>query len=177
MNAIFLRPAYLLANRLHVISENAQRDRLLRSLKARGQNISIYMPVCIAGSGNVELGNDVSIAPFVHMWGGGGIQIGNGVMIASHTAIISQTHDYSAEFMHKTLLQERIVIGDHVWIGAHSVIMPGVTIGEGAVIGAGAVVTKDVAPNAIMAGVPARLLKYRDRSSPSSNQQLDHSHG
>lgn len=55
----------------------------------------------------------------------------------------------------------RTVIGDDVWIGARAIVLPGVTVGTGAVIGAGAVVTKDVAPYAIVAGVPARLLRYR----------------
>jgi len=49
-------------------------------------------------------------------------------------------------------------------IGSGAVIMCGVTIGEGAMIGAGAVVTKDVPPLAVMAGVPARLLRYENRS-------------
>jgi len=52
-------------------------------------------------------------------------------------------------------------IGNDVWIGQGAIIMPGVRIGHGAVIGAGAVVTKDVAPYAIMVGVPACFLKWR----------------
>ena len=52
-------------------------------------------------------------------------------------------------------------IGHDVWIGANSLIMDGVTIGNGAVIGAGSVVTKDVIPYAIVAGVPAKLIKMR----------------
>ncbi|WP_318011557.1 CatB-related O-acetyltransferase [Mesorhizobium sp. CO1-1-9] len=52
-------------------------------------------------------------------------------------------------------------IGNDVWIGLRAVIMPGITIGDGAIIGAGSIVTKDVAPYAIVAGNPARLLRYR----------------
>lgn len=52
-------------------------------------------------------------------------------------------------------------VGNDVWVGANAVIMPGLKIGDGAVIGAGAVVTKDVPPYAIVAGVPAKILKFR----------------
>ena len=52
-------------------------------------------------------------------------------------------------------------IEDNVWIGENVTICPGVTIGENSVIGAGAVVTKDVPPYAVVAGVPARLLRFR----------------
>jgi len=54
-----------------------------------------------------------------------------------------------------------VCIGDDVWIGARAVILPGVNIGRGAVIGAGAVVTRNVAANSVVAGVPARLLRDR----------------
>lgn len=52
-------------------------------------------------------------------------------------------------------------IGNDVWIGANALIKSGLKIGDGAVIGAGSVVTKDVEPYAIVAGVPAKLIRYR----------------
>lgn len=54
-----------------------------------------------------------------------------------------------------------IVIGDDVWIGHGSIILSGITIGQGAVVAAGSVVNKDVPPYSIVAGVPARVIKYR----------------
>lgn len=59
------------------------------------------------------------------------------------------------------LPSKKTKIGNDVWIGANVIILHGVSIGDGAVVGAGAVVTKDVAPYAIVGGVPARTIRYR----------------
>ena len=54
-----------------------------------------------------------------------------------------------------------VTIGNDVWIGMNSIIMDGLTVGDGAVIGAGAIVTRDVPPYAIVAGIPAKVIRYR----------------
>lgn len=56
---------------------------------------------------------------------------------------------------------DRVVLGHDVWVGHGATILAGVTVGTGAVIGAGAVVSKDVPPYAVVAGVPAKVIKYR----------------
>lgn len=56
---------------------------------------------------------------------------------------------------------EQIKIGNDVWIGARAIILDGVTIGDGAIVGANSVVTRDVPAYAVVAGVPARILRYR----------------
>ena len=55
----------------------------------------------------------------------------------------------------------RVEIGNDVWIGHGAIILPGVSVGHGAVIAAGAVITKNVEPYAIVAGVPAKRIKWR----------------
>ena len=67
--------------------------------------------------------------------------------------------------------QNRVMIGHDVWIGHGATVLPGVSIGNGAVIGAGAVVSKDVAPYAIVGGVPAKLI--RERFSKEIGERMD----
>ena len=109
----------------------------------------------------IEIGDDVSIAAYVHIWGEGSVRIGNRVMIGSHSAITSVTHDHSVDPMRDTVVLGSVVIEDDVWVGAHAVILPGVTIRSGAVVGAGSVVTHDVPARAIVAGAPARVARMR----------------
>lgn len=56
---------------------------------------------------------------------------------------------------------KRVVVGNDVWIGVRTMVMGGVKIGDGAVIGAGSIVTKDIPPFAVVAGVPAKVIRYR----------------
>jgi virginiamycin A acetyltransferase len=69
---------------------------------------------------------------------------------------------YAGYFVNENT-QKRVVtkIGNDVWIGCNSVIVPGVKVGDGVIVGAGSVVTKDVPPYAIVAGVPAKIIRYR----------------
>lgn len=73
-------------------------------------------------------------------------------------AIIGDRDDHSDIYASEP---RPVHIGKNVWIGMNATIMKGVTIGEYAIIGAGAIVTKDVPPYAIVAGVPAKIIKYR----------------
>lgn len=141
--------------------EDGSVTRLKKRLHRCGRNVVIYPPVVIAGPEAVDIGDDTSIAPFVHIWGGGRVMIGSRCMIGSHVAISSLTHDHGQEDMSQTMVTKPVIIKDGVWVGAHAVILPGVTLGQGAVIGAGSVVTRDVEAYAIVSGVPARLQTHR----------------
>jgi maltose O-acetyltransferase len=132
-----------------------------RRLGGMGKRCILRQGIVIHGPGKVVLGDDVSIAEYVHIYGGGGIFVGENTMIGPLTSITTSTHDYAAETMYYTLIQKPIRFGRDVWVGAGAVILPGVTIGDGAVIGAGAVVTKDVPAFTIAIGVPARVVAER----------------
>ena len=80
----------------------------------------------------------------------------SGSTIAANAQIISNNHDLPD---HSLLVCKPVHICRNAWIGAGATILPGVTVGENAVVAAGAVVTKDVAPNTIVGGNPAKLIK------------------
>ena len=67
------------------------------------------------------------------------------------------------QFQFCSLVEEKgpTVIGSNVWIGDRVLLLPGVTIGHGVVCGAGSIITKDVPHFAVVAGVPARIIKFR----------------
>ena len=85
------------------------------------------------------------------------IEIGENVAIA-RDVIIRDTDAHQIEDG-KHEKSKEIKIGNHVWIGTRAIIMKGVHIGDGAIIAAGAIVTKDVPPNSIVAGIPAKEIK------------------
>jgi acetyltransferase-like isoleucine patch superfamily enzyme len=123
--------------------------------------VQLYFPISIEPRSKVVIEEGVAIAQFVQIWAHGGVRIGRNSLIAAHAIITSSTHDYRAVPIRSTRIDKPVDIGADVWIGSGAIIMPGVTIGDGAVVGAGAVVLQDVAPNAIVVGNPATLLKYR----------------
>lgn len=88
------------------------------------------------------------------------INIGNNVYLGHRVMLITSQHDLSDPNQRGgNLSGDSILIGDGAWIGAGSIILPGVNIGNGAVVAAGAVVSKDVPPNTIVGGVPAKPIK------------------
>lgn len=91
------------------------------------------------------------------------VTFGNGVSVGHDVTIVTANHDSSDPSFRAGALQPKpVTIGNGVWICAHAKLLPGVRIGDGAVIGAGAVVSRDVAPNTFVAGVPARFVRLLD---------------
>jgi maltose O-acetyltransferase len=91
---------------------------------------------------------------------GAPITIGDGVAIGHQVMILTSSHDIGPPERRAAALAIRsVTIGRGAWLGARSTILPGVTIGAGAIVAAGAVVNRDVPPNTLVAGVPARPIK------------------
>ena len=99
----------------------------------------------------------------LHFFDRGGIVIGDDVFIAPKfiapkVNLVTLNHVMNP-FERSSTIAKPIKIGNRVWIGIAATIMPGVTVGDNSIIAAGTVVTKDVPPNCIVAGVPAKKIK------------------
>lgn len=106
--------------------------------------------------GKIEIGNDV-ILNGVIIRCFKNIKIGNRVLIAWGTQIFD-TDFHPVDKLHP-LVSKDVIIEDDVWIGANCLILKGITIGQGAVIGAGSVVRKNVPPNTLVLGNPAKEIR------------------
>jgi acetyltransferase-like isoleucine patch superfamily enzyme len=126
-----------------------------------GTNTHVYGRLEVRTPSQVNLGQNTTVGHDVILDGRGGLDIGDNVNLSSDVAIWTLTHDPQARDFGTWAGPVRIE--SRAWLGFRSTVLPGVTVGEGAVVAAGAVVTKDVAPYAIVGGVPAVVLGQRTR--------------
>jgi acetyltransferase-like isoleucine patch superfamily enzyme len=134
-------------------------------LKRCGKRLMLYPGVRLMFTHRLSVGERVAMNIGVYIDAGGEVEIGDHVMIGPYCMISSRDHSVVANgipMCFQPHIHRKIVIGNDVWIGGNSSIRSGVTLGDGCVIGAGAVVTKDVPAKAIVGGIPARILRYRD---------------
>nr|WP_317631517.1 CatB-related O-acetyltransferase [uncultured Flavobacterium sp.] len=171
---------------LYKLKLSWQRKAFIKKIRNK-KNVRIhpsstgYTKVIFEGDNGIPencqfLGNNISIGYRTTLGKnnllGGNVTIGKYCQIGADVAMHASDHpiSYMTTYINKNLfngelnkhkIDNSIIVGNDVWVG-HSVIIVGnVTVGNGAILAAGAVVTKDVPPYAIVAGVPAKVLKYR----------------
>jgi len=117
-----------------------------------------------AHEGNVQIGTDVILGSRVTINAYLDVSIGDATLIADDVYLIDFDHTISGTdrpIKDQGITKAPVRVGSDCWLATKVVVLKGVTIGDGAVVGAGAVVTRDVPPNAIVAGVPARVIGHR----------------
>ena len=107
---------------------------------------------------NIEVGKNVFINSCCNFQDQGGIRIGDNTFVGHKVIMATLNHGFAPEDR-ATLYPAPIIIGKNVWIGSGSTIIAGVTVGDNSIIAAGSVVTKDVAADSVVAGVPAKFIK------------------
>lgn len=132
-------------------------------LKSFGENSVICPPFLCEYGKTISVGHDTYINMGVTMLDNSPITIGNHVLVGPNTQFYTPTHPIDYQRRRNWEVQcLPITVEDDVWVGGNVVICQGVTIGARAIVAAGSVVTKDVAPDTMVGGQPAKPIKRVD---------------
>lgn len=115
-------------------------------------------------NGKLQIGDNVILSSDVTIDFSGEVVLGNNVTVSEGAYILSHKHDSKklSNRSNDSCKPMKVKLKEGCWIGAKAIILPGVTVGEYSIVGAGAVVTKDVAPHTIVVGNPAKFIKNTD---------------
>jgi len=122
-------------------------------------SVTLIPPFYATGGSNTRIGQRVFINQNCTIYDLGGIDIGDDVMIGPNVSLITSGHPLDPAERRSGVTASPIAIGRNVWIAANVTVIGGVTVGENSVIAAGAVVTRDVPPNTLAGGNPAKVIR------------------
>lgn len=143
-----------------------------------GDNCEINGSIHSRGNGIIKIGNFSTIRFQTRIFAVNKIEIGNYVIISNNVTIYDNNNHPTEPNLRKEMCEsgfysdlwnaERslslpIKISDNVWIGERAILLKGITVGQGAIVAMGAVVTKDVPEYSIVAGNPAKIVKYLNK--------------
>lgn len=109
---------------------------------------------------HIKIGKNVFVNHGCSFLDQGGITLEDNVMLGPHVRLVTSNHPL--DYMKRRAMSTNsnpIIVKKDAWIGCNAIILPGITIGERSVVGAGAIVTKDVPPDTVVVGNPARPIK------------------
>jgi maltose O-acetyltransferase len=160
--------AHLVSRAFPQFRFNRTRTALLRATGISiGAGSAVMGTVYVSGSGPLGLltvGENTSISGPLHVDLGARVHIGARVHLGHHVHLMTMDHELGpSEERCGGLIAAPIDIGDGAWLGSWVTVLPGVSIGTGAVVAAGALVTASVAPDTLVGGVPARVIRTLPR--------------
>ena len=123
------------------------------------ESVFLIPPFFATGGADTRIGCHVFINQNCTFYDLGGIDIGDDVMIGPNVSLITSGHPVEPSQRHAFVTAKPIVIERNVWIAAGATVIGGVTIGENSVVAAGSMVTRDVPPNSLVGGNPARVIR------------------
>jgi acetyltransferase-like isoleucine patch superfamily enzyme len=127
-------------------------------------------PFYTTGGVEIRVGSNVFVNQNCTFYDLGGLDIADDVMIGPNVSLITSGHPIEPSRRRDGVVARPIVIERNVWIAAGATIIGGVTVGENSVVAAGSVVTKDVPPNTLVGGNPARVIRsIADQEAASSD--------
>lgn len=179
------RTRVLEARKLHLaggmirIEENCLIDCAATDGVYLGRNFKLGANSRIIASGSLadlgiglKIADNVGIGEFAYLGGAGGVEIGSGTIVGQYFSVHPENHtfdDPARAVRDQGVTRQGIDIGAGCWIGAKVTITDGVTVGENCVIAAGSVVTQSFPNGAVIGGVPAKLIRNRNRDQQVQN--------
>jgi acetyltransferase-like isoleucine patch superfamily enzyme len=164
--------AAMLANVKRAMAITARLNRLtfndadeIRALfseltgKKVDESFLLIPPFFTAGGDEIRVGKNVFVNQNCTFYDLGGLDIADDVMIGPGVNILTAGHPLEPSQRRSTTIGRPIVIERGVWIAAGATIIGGVSVGENSVVAAGSVVTRDVPPNTLVGGNPARIIR------------------
>jgi maltose O-acetyltransferase len=155
---------------------NMLRTALWRAAGARiGDRARVMGPLHISCFGSwqdyLSIGADTLITGPLRIDLAAVVRIGDRVRIGHDVLLLTNDHEIGpSELRCGVLLPSPIHIGDGAWLSSRCIVLPGVSVGAGAIVAAGAVVTRDVPPDTMVAGIPARVVRSLDGQTPVSER-------
>jgi maltose O-acetyltransferase len=148
-------------HRLFVAGERQRAQAVLAELLGHlGTEVVVRPPLFVDYGENIRVGARTFVNYNLTALDVAAITIGEDCQIGPNVQLLTPTHPIDPEPRRDKLEAAKpIAIGDNVWLGGGVTVCPGVVIGENSVIGAGAVVTRDIPPNVVAAGNPARVMR------------------
>src|SRR6185437_13099855 len=123
------------------------------------QSFLLIPPFYAAGGTEIRVGHNVFVNQNCTFYDLGGLDIADDVMIGPNVSLITSSHPLEPSQRRDFVMAKPIVIERNVWIAAGATIIGGVTVGENSVVAAGSVVTRNVPPNTLVGGNPARVIR------------------
>ena len=123
------------------------------------ESVLLIPPFYTTGGTDIRVGRNVFVNQNCTFYDLGGLDIADDVLIGPNVSLITSGHPIDPSRRRDGVTARPIAIGRNVWIAAGATVIGGVTIGENSVVAAGSVVTRDVAPNTLVGGNPARVIR------------------
>lgn len=149
------------------VDDEDTRQAVLKELlhpSCKDKKMFVEAPFRVDYGYNISVGNNLQVNFNCVILDVAPVKIGNNCLIAANVHIYAATHPIDPKHRQDNddyyELAKPVTIGNEVWIGGQATILPGVTIGDNVVIGAGSVVNKDVPSNVVVAGNPAKIIRY-----------------